>query len=158
VWIDKILFFVVVMTLRERRGLRGRISFFHDNLGDQDVRCNFKKGGKVKKALFFVLIFCIYSIADASCIRCALDKLVCEGDSKFDAIDQCGNPDSSEIVGEDAKENISSGSSVKLQERSVEKMYYNCGDGKFIKILTIRDGKIISIDEGNRGSGPVRCY
>jgi len=57
----------------------------------------------MKKAIFFVLIFCIYSIADASCIRCGLDKLACEGDSKFDAISQCGNPDHSEVVGEDTR-------------------------------------------------------
>ena len=39
----------------------------------------------------------------------------------------------------------------------MEKMYYNCGAGRFIKILTIEDGKIISIEDGDRGSGPIRC-
>ena len=112
----------------------------------------------MKKALLFVLIFCSYSIANASsCIRCGLDKLACEGDSKFNAISQCGNPDNSEIVGVDTKGHISNGGRVKLQERTVEKMYYNCGDGRFIKILTIENGKIISIDDGGWGSGPVRC-
>jgi hypothetical protein len=111
----------------------------------------------MKKVLIFALILCIYSVADASCIRCGLDKLACEGDTKFDVISQCGNPDYSEIVGEDTKVHSSSGSSAKLQERSVEKMYYNCGDGRFIKILTIKDSKIISVEDGDRGSGPIRC-
>jgi hypothetical protein len=111
----------------------------------------------MKKILFFVLIFCIYSIAEASCIRCGLDKLACEGDNKFSAISQCGNPDHSEIVGEDTDGHISSGGGVNLKERTVEKMYYNCGDGMFIKILTIKNGKIISIDDGDRGTGPLKC-
>ena len=111
----------------------------------------------MKKVLFFVLIFSIYSIADASCIRCGLDKLACEGDSKFDAISQCGNPDHSEIVGEDTKGHIGTEGHVNVKERTVEKMYYNCGDSMFIKILTIKNGEIISIDDGDRGSGPVKC-
>jgi Protein of unknown function (DUF2845) len=111
----------------------------------------------MKKALFFVLIFCISSVAEASCIRCGLDKLVCEGDSKFSAISQCGDPDHSEIVGEDTKGHSSTEGHVDLQERTVEKMYYNCGDGMFIKILTIKNGEIISVDDGERGSGPVKC-
>ena len=45
----------------------------------------------------------------------------------------------------------------KYGERKVEKIYYNCGSGRFIKILTIKDGKIIDIDDGDRGSGPVKC-
>ena len=111
----------------------------------------------MKKVLFFILFFCIYSIADASCIRCGLDKLACEGDSKMNAITECGNPDQSEIVGEDTQGHISGGGHVNLQERRVEKLYYNCGDLRPIKVLTIKNGKIISIDESGRGSGPVRC-
>lgn len=110
----------------------------------------------MKKAIFFVLIFCIYSVADAACIRCALDKLACTGDSRFSLISQCGNPDNSEIVVEDT-EGHAGQKSYGEKQRTVEKMYYNCGDGRFIKIVTVKDGKIISIEDGERGSGPVKC-
>jgi len=105
----------------------------------------------MKKILFLLLILSISSIAEASCIRCGLDKLACEGDAKFDAITQCGQPDQVEEIGEDTKGNVSRGGDVDIQKRKVEKLYYNCGDQKFIKILTIKNGEIIKIEEDGWG-------
>lgn len=111
----------------------------------------------MKKILFVLLIWGISSIAEASCIRCGLDKLVCEGDPKFNVISQCGQPDDIEEVGEDMEGRAGRGGDVDIKKRKVEKLYYNCGDQRFIKILTIKDGKIVNIQNGDRGSGPIRC-
>jgi hypothetical protein len=105
-------------------------------------------------ASLFLMLIAIS--VEAKCIRCGLDKLACEGDSKFAAINACGEPNYSEEVGSDTHGSVRRGD-VDLSERKVEKLYYDCGYGDFVKILTIRNGKIISINDGDRGSGPSRC-
>lgn len=102
-----------------------------------------------------VFILSIVS-AEAKCIRCGIDKLACEGDNKFAVFSACGQPDYSEEVGTDTQGSVKRGD-VDLAERRVEKLYYNCGSGRFVKILTIKNGQIITIQDGDRGSGPERC-
>ncbi len=92
-------------------------------------------------------------------------ELACEGDSKFDVIRKCGSPDYQEESG-----SVSSGEFGTTRQKgtkqggftssteSVEKMYFNCGRGRFIKILTFRGGTLITIQEGDRGSGEQRCW
>lgn len=94
--------------------------------------------------------------ADAGCIRCGIDKLACEGDSKFSVISQCGEPTYSEDIGTDTYGAARRGN-VDIAERKIEKLYYDCGNSDFVKILTIRNGKIASITDGERGTGPNRC-
>ena len=113
------------------------------------------------KAIRIILLIAVVFIltivsAEAKCIRCGIDKLACEGDNKFAVFSACGQPDYSEEVGSDTQGSIKRGD-VDLAERRVEKLYYDCGDGRFVKILTIKNGRIINIQDGDRGSGPSRC-
>lgn len=41
--------------------------------------------------------------------------------------------------------------------KKVEKLYYNCGNGRFIWVLTLIDGKVVSIESEGYGSGPTKC-
>jgi hypothetical protein len=46
---------------------------------------------------------------------------------------------------------------IEARLSTVEKWTYNCGSGRFIKVITMRGGKVWKIEEGVRGSGPNRC-
>jgi hypothetical protein len=105
-------------------------------------------------AVFFLVLTIVN--AEAKCLRCGTGTLACEGDSKFAAINSCGQPDYSEDIGDDTQGSVRRGD-VDLANRKVEKLFYNCGDGDFVKILTIKNGKIVSINDGERGSGRGRC-
>lgn len=109
---------------------------------------------KTLLVLIFVLIFT--SMVDAKCMKCSIDAMVCDGDTKFDAITKCGNPDYSEETGTVKEGSVRRGN-VGISEQKIEKLFYNCGEKQFSKILTIKGGKIISIKDGDWGSGPVRC-
>ncbi|MDH5768643.1 MAG: DUF2845 domain-containing protein [Nitrospirota bacterium] len=111
----------------------------------------------MKKVIVMILfIVGIASIVEAKCLRCALDAMVCEGNTKFDAIKTCGQPDYSEETSVETEGSVRRGG-VRLSEQKVEKLCYNCGEKRFVKILTIKNGKIISITDGDWGSGPVKC-
>lgn len=111
----------------------------------------------MKRAIIVIIsIFVFTSPVFAKCISCS-GNLVCEGDNKFDAISRCGQPDYSEEVRTDTEGSIKR-NNVNISEQKVEKLYYNCGSGQFIEILTVKNGKIISIDDGDKGSGSQRCY
>lgn len=71
-------------------------------------------------------------------------------------LSKCGIPDYSEELGEDTTARASRGKLTASTERT-EMLYYNCGDGQFIKEIKIRGGKIVSIRENDRGSGSSRC-
>lgn len=95
--------------------------------------------------------FPISSIAFADSMRCKTEQgseLVSAGDSKFDVIAKCGPPDYSDVVA------ITRGTSYE----KVEQLYYNCGEGKFIRILTFQGGILIKIKDGARGSGEEKCW
>jgi hypothetical protein len=99
----------------------------------------------VTVALLFALLVVISSFAQARSVksmRCGTDILRL-GASTFELIQKCGEPDLKETI--EAKEETS------------ERWTYNCGTGRFIKIITIRRGKVWRIEEGDRGSGPARC-
>lgn len=120
------------------------------------------------------LLFCLFAgsfNAEAACMSCisntgnSYTELACEGDSKFDVIRKCGKPDYEEESG-----NVTSGGFGSTREKGtrqggfsssterIEKFYLNCGQGRFIKILTFRGGTLITIEEGDRGSGEQRCW
>ncbi len=92
-------------------------------------------------------------------------ELACEGDSKFDVIRKCGKPDyedesatvSSGEFGSTRNKGTKQGGFTSSTER-IEKFYFNCGTGRFIKILTFRGGRLVMIEEGDRGSGDQRCW
>ena len=99
----------------------------------------------VTVALLFALLVVVSTFAQArsvQSIRCGTE-IVRLGVSTFELIQKCGEPDLKETI--EAKEETS------------ERWTYNCGAGRFIKIITIRRGKVWRIEEGDRGSGPSRC-
>ncbi len=121
-------------------------------------------------SLFFFL-FAASLHAEASCMSCisktgnSYSELACEGDSKFDVIRKCGSPDyveesasvSSGQFGTTGGKGMKQGGFTSSTE-NVEKAYYNCGGGRFIKILTFRGGTLITIEDGDRGSGEQKCW
>jgi hypothetical protein len=108
-----------------------------------------------KSFLVFVgiLIFGQISVAHGDSIRCG-SRVVSTGDSRIDVLSKCGPPDDSEIVSYDT---TYGGGRVRKSEKKVEKLYYNCGDGRFIQVLTIIDGEVVKIERGAYGSGPIKC-
>jgi hypothetical protein len=120
------------------------------------------------------LVFCVIAgslHAEAACMSCvsrtgdSYTELACEGDSKFDVIRKCGNPDyeeesasvSSGEFGETRQKGMKQGGFSSSTER-IEKVYYNCGRGRFVKVLTFRGGTLVTIAEGDRGSGEQKCW
>ncbi len=103
-----------------------------------------------------VLLFCFVSVANGDCFRCG-DRGVSTGDSRMDVINKCGAPDDSETVSYDTKGFVSNGGSIHLKTKKVEKLYYNCGEGRFTRVLTFIDGKLVRIERGGYGSGPAKC-
>jgi hypothetical protein len=121
---------------------------------------------------YLLFLFCLGSLqAEAVCMSCisrtgtSYTEQVCEGDSKFDAVRKCGKPDYEEEIG-----NVTSGAVGSTHEKEtkkggftsstegLEKIYFNCGRGRFIKILTFRGGTLIKIEDGDRGSGEQKCW
>lgn len=108
-------------------------------------------------SIFFLIICTLSSnvaFADDT-FRCG-KKLVSVGDTTAEVIIKCGGPSMREFTGYetrgDYKENISRGTYREISQK-VEKWYYNCGRGNFIKILTFKSGILTSIEIGGRGSG-----
>lgn len=104
------------------------------------------------------------------CIRCYNERgnsvIACEGDLLFELRNKCGEPDHVEVVAE-----VSSGRyrsrTDEDEERGgyaetfsrIEHWYYNCGSGRFYKVITTGYGKVLSIANGDeRGDGPNKCF
>ncbi len=111
-------------------------------------------------------------------IRCYVEngfsKLVMEGDSKFKLLTICGEPLDKQIKNYQSKSNYNSKSTTNYNKKYsrydtegsgnsagttsvIEEWFYNCGEGRFNKIITIKDGEIISIKLEGRGTGKVKC-
>jgi hypothetical protein len=112
----------------------------------------------MKKLFIFVgiLLLVFASIANGDSFRCG-NRVVSTGDSKMEVISKCGPPDDSETVSYDTEGSVSSGGSVDLRTKKVDKLYYNCGNGRFIRVLTLIDGKLVRIENAGYGSGPTKC-
>ena len=96
-------------------------------------------------ALLFALLVVVSTFAQARSVksmRCGTEILRL-GASTFELIQKCGDPDLKETI--------------ERREETSERWTYNCGTGRFIKIITLRRGKVWRIEEGDRGSGPSRC-
>src|SRR5512135_1350848 len=121
--------------------------------------------------LAFLVSLLIGGPAEAACMSClshtgnSYTELACEGDSKFDVVRKCGKPDyeeeSSQVTtgqfGSTREKGTKEGGFTSSTER-IEKLYFNCGQGRFIKILTFRGGTLVTIETGDRGSGDQRCW
>ena len=121
--------------------------------------------------LAFLISLLISSRTYAACMSClshtgnSYTELACEGDSKFDVVRKCGKPDyeeeSSQVTagqfGSTREKGTKQGGFTSSTER-IEKLYFNCGQGRFIRILTFRGGTLVTIENGDRGSGDQRCW
>jgi hypothetical protein len=109
--------------------------------------------------------------AGASCMNCisktgnSYTELACEGDSKFDVIRKCGKPDYEETTAQvttgqygSEREKGSKQGGFSSSTETIDTLYYNCGVGRFVKILTFRGGILIKVEEGDRGSGEQKCW
>src|SRR5512135_238748 len=76
--------------------------------------------------------------------------LVCQGASTFEVTQKCGAPDHSET--RDKIISGGTGDNIVATYIQIETYYYNCGEGRFIKILEFNDGELSSISNGDKGS------
>gem|GEM_PF-645957 len=132
--------------------------FSYDVFNDKiSGRNSMKAAGTVLLALFTLFLFDV-AVSEASCIRCVSGGLdmVCDGESKFVLIDKCGQPDFSEEVAEETRGSLWKGD-VNIITEKVELLYYNCGDGAFIKVIRIKGGRIVSMKDADRGYGRGKC-
>ena len=75
-------------------------------------------------------------------IRCGTE-IVRLGARSAELIQKCGEPDHIDRI--------------EARLSTTEKWTYNCGSGRFMKVVNIRGGKVDKIEETGRGSGPSRC-
>ena len=110
----------------------------------------------------FGLVLLMGSVtAYADCLRCE-SNVVCPGDSTADLILKCGQPDYQEEAAYSTTGSISGSrrgsASVDVTTQKVENWFYNCGEGRFLRVVEVTRGKITSIKTaGTRGKGPVKC-
>jgi hypothetical protein len=129
------------------------------------------KGSCAVLIICFFVTVSVVKAAEAACMSCishtgsSYTEVACEGDSKYDVIRKCGQFDYTEEneeitsggVDTASKHGQSQSTFGSITER-VETAYYNCGQGRFIKILVFRNGKVVSITDGDRGSGLQKCW
>jgi hypothetical protein len=78
----------------------------------------------------------------ARTIRCGTE-IVSVGDPTIELLQKCGEPDLKELV--------------KTNGFIIEKWTYNCGSARFMKILTLKGGKVHRVEVADYGTGPARC-
>ncbi len=81
--------------------------------------------------------------------------LVSRGDTKVEVFTKYGEPAFRDIVSYDSSihrtgKHSPYGRSRTVIEKKVERWTYDLGPGKFLKILTFRGGKLVSVTEGER--------
>jgi len=80
--------------------------------------------------------------ASTRTIRCGTE-IVSVGDPTIELLQKCGEPDLKELI--------------KTNGFIIEKWTYNCGSGRFMKILTLKGGKVHRVEVADYGTGPARC-
>ena len=96
------------------------------------------------KIMVTVAIF-VLTIADhgsARTIRCGTE-IVRVGDPTIELLQKCGEPDLKELI--------------KTNGFIIEKWTYDCGSKRFMKILTLKGGKVHRVESADYGTGPARC-
>ena len=99
----------------------------------------------VTVALLFSSVVVVPSLAqtrEVRSIKCGTN-VVRLGAHSSELIQKCGEPDQKDRI--------------EARLSTYEIWTYNCGSGRFMKVVTIRGGKVDKIEEGGRGSGPTRC-
>lgn len=101
----------------------------------------------------FILFF--ISFAHSEGFWCE-NRLINIGDTKIEVINKCGPPDDLEVVSYETTGYNSKGV-ISVRTKKIENLYYNCGERRFIKILTFTDGILSNIKNGGYGTGPAKC-
>ena len=100
------------------------------------------------KALILVVL--APSALMAAEYRCA-DKIISAGDRSGDLLLKCGEPDGKQSYAEEIIETIDKDSKRKTMI-TVEEWTYNLGPDRFMRIFTLRDGKVVDVRSGGYGS------
>lgn len=100
------------------------------------------------KAIFsMILVLLLASVASADCFRCDVG-IVCTGESRIQVLSKCAQPDDSEVI------------SINFSGNSARKgtaLYYNCGEGRFMKTLIFDGSTLVRIESSGYGSGSPKC-
>lgn len=112
---------------------------------------------------FLILVSFLLMNAEALAFRCG-PRLVFIGDSKWDVLRKCGQPDDVEVWVEKRiepyySEPFSSGQRFYVPPSAfasvlyvtVQQWIYNLGPNQFIRILTFENNRLIRIDSGDYG-------
>jgi hypothetical protein len=112
----------------------------------------------MNKLLVFIgiLLLGFVSIANGDSFRCG-NWIISTGDSKMEVISKCGPPDDSETVSVDMTTSETRKGEPVVIIKKVEKLYYNCGEGRISRLLTFIDGKLVMIENAGYGFGPEKC-
>jgi hypothetical protein len=88
------------------------------------------------------IIVLMASAGGADSMRCGTE-IVRVGDPTIEVIQKCGEPDLKELI--------------KTNGLIVEKWTYNCGSTRFMRILTMKGGKVDRIETADYGTSAPRC-
>ena len=89
-----------------------------------------------------IFLLAIADRSSAQTIRCGTE-IVSVGDPTIELLQKCGEPDLKELI--------------KTNGFIIEKWTYNCGSAGFMKILTLKGGKVHRVEVADYGTGPARC-
>lgn len=83
--------------------------------------------------LTLATLLLMINIADAECEHCSDSRLACTGDTEREVLDKCGPP-AKTVNYENIFHEI-----VKIEH------YYDLGKGRFIRVFTFRNGRLVGI-------------
>lgn len=97
-----------------------------------------------------LLIVLLPSILFAAEYRCA-DKIISAGDTGADLFMKCGEPDWKQSHAEEIIDTIDQDNKHKTII-TVDEWTYNLGPDRFMRIFTLRDGKVVDVRSGSYGT------
>ncbi len=103
--------------------------------------------------LIFLFVVLMLALSSSDLYSATLDcagGIVSVGDSRVDLLAKCGEPDHTDSHEEEISERFDQG----LRQKTfitVEDWTYNYGPSQFMRIVTIRNGKVAHIRTGNYG-------
>jgi hypothetical protein len=100
--------------------------------------------------LFFLVVFMVpCPVIQAATMSCS-GGVISTGDSRVDVLMKCGEPDAKESHEEELTGRLDDGTRRKLFI-TVEDWTYNFGPTQFMRIVTLKNGKVAYIRTGNYG-------
>ncbi|MGL4250050.1 MAG: DUF2845 domain-containing protein [Aeromonas sp.] len=100
---------------------------------------------KINKIAALVLVLLSMS-ASASAMRCK-NALISEGDTTAEMLLKCGEP----MLREDVTRTEENQYGAFIEVKYGERWTYNFGKNEFMRFVTVRNGKIVDIENGPRG-------